>query len=341
MPAAASDAPREPIVDLSVAMPPGPDVVEHAKLAADLGYRRIWLYDSAALYDDIWIWLSRIAEHADIDFGTAVLVPNLRHVMTTAAAITTIEGLAPGRLACGFGTGATARFILNKRGLSWATTRRYLEQLRALLRGEVVEIDGERCQMIHHPRWSKARPIDTPLLLSALGPKGTETTLDMHGHGVVDGLITMADVDVDIPWRIHMTAGTVLDPGESVTDPRVVGALGPWYVVMYHGAWQMYPDAVPHMPAGAEWLAGIDAERPEGERHLAVHEGHVTDVMARDRVLIDAAGEALANTGWVGSRDDIAGRVAQAEAAGTTEIMYTPAGDMAREMRTFAEAVLG
>ena len=67
-----------------------------------------------------------------------VLVPNLRHVMTTASAIATIEGLAPGRLACGFGTGATARWVLNQKALSWATTRRYLEQLRGLLRGEVV-----------------------------------------------------------------------------------------------------------------------------------------------------------------------------------------------------------
>ena len=56
----------------------------------------------------------------------------------------------------------------------WATTRRYLEQLKGLLRGEVVEVDGERCQMIHHPDWAAARPLDVPLLLSAFGPKGKD-----------------------------------------------------------------------------------------------------------------------------------------------------------------------
>ena len=110
----------------------------------DLGYERIWLFDSAALYQDIWVWLALIGEHTDIDLGTAVLVPNLRHVMATASAIATIEGLAPGRLACGFGTGATARWVLGKPALSWGTTRRYFEQLRALLAGRRSRSTGRR-----------------------------------------------------------------------------------------------------------------------------------------------------------------------------------------------------
>jgi len=326
---------------LSVAMPPGPRAVEYAQLAQELGYERFWLYDSAALYDDIWIWLARVAEHTDIDIGTAVLVPNLRHVMTTASAIATIEGLASGRLACGFGTGATARWVLNKKALSWATTRRYLEQLRGLLRGEVVDIDGERCQMIHHPDWARARPIDVPLLLSALGPKGIELVSELHTAEVIDGFIGMADVDIDLPWRVRMTAGTVLDPGETVASERVQDALGPWYVVRYHGVWQSFPDAVSGMPRGEEWLAGIAVERPEGERHLAVHEGHVTNVMPRDRDVLAAAGDALASSGWVGTADEIRAMALASEAAGNTELMYTPAGDIPREMRAFAEAVRG
>src|SRR6476620_876098 len=124
-------------MQLSVGIPPGPRTLEHAQLAQELGYDRVWLYDSAALYEDIWIWMALLAEHTDLQLGTAVLVPNLRHVMTTASAIATVERMAPGRL-----------------------------------RGEVVEVDGERCQMIHHPELASGRPLDTPLLVSALGPKG-------------------------------------------------------------------------------------------------------------------------------------------------------------------------
>ena len=327
-------------MQLSLGMPPGPRTLEYAQLAQQLGYDRVWLFDSAALYEDIWIALAELAEHTDLDLGTAVLVPNLRHVMTTASAIATIERRAPGRLACGFGTGATARWVLNQKALSWATTRRYLEQLHGLLQGEVVEIDGERCQMIHHPDWAAPRPLTTPLLLSALGPKGKAIVEEMHRDGTVDGYIGMADVAVDVPWRVRMTTGTVLDDGESVASARVAEAIGPWYVVRYHGVWQAFPEAMSALPGGEDWLAAITAERPEGERHLAVHEGHVTDVMPRDREVLGLAGDALATAGWVGRPDEIKAMADTAEADGATEILYTPTGDIPRELRAFAEAVL-
>jgi len=328
-------------MQLSLGMPPGPRSVEYAQLAQDLGYDRVWLFDSAALYEDIWITLALVAEHTDIDLGTAVLVPNLRHVMATASAIATIERMAPGRLACGFGTGATARWVLNQKALSWETTRRYLEQLRGLLRGEVVEIDGEQCQMIHHPEWAVARPLDTPLLLSAFGPKGKAVVNEMHRAGMLDGYIGMADIDIEVPWRVRMTSGTVLDPGETAGSDRVVAAMAPWYVVRYHGVWQAFPDAIGNLPGGDEWLAGINAERPEGERHLAVHEGHVTNVMPRDGRVLSLAGDAVATAGWVGTPDEIRAMTAAAEADGATEILYTPTGDFPRELRAFAEAVRG
>lgn len=323
---------------LSVGLPPGPRAVELAKLAEDLGYDRVWLFDSAALYEDVWVWLALVAEHTEIPLGTAVLVPNLRHVMTTAAAIATIEGLAPGRLVCGFGTGATARWVLGKPALSWATTRRYVEQLSALLRGEVVEVDGAMTQMIHHPDLAPARPIAVPLLLSALGPKGKQIASE-----VADGVITIGPADGplrEMDWVIQMINGTVLDSGEDLSTPRVKDALGPWGVLAYHGTWQSAGDAVDNLPLGAEWREAIEAERAEGERHLAVHEGHVTHVTARDRAAIDAAGDLIAGFGWVGDRDDMRARADQAFASGTTELLYTPAGpDVAREMRAFASAV--
>ncbi len=328
-------------MQLSVGIPPGPETLERAQLAQDLGYDRVWLYDSAALYEDIWIWLARLAEHTSIDLGTAVLVPNLRHVMTNASAIATVERMAPGRLSVGFGTGATARWVLNKPPLSWKTTQRYLEQLRGLLRGEVVEVDGERCQMIHHPDLASGRPIDTPLLVSALGPKGKGLVEEMCAAGTIDGYIGMADVDVKAPRRVLMTAGTVLDDGEDMTSERVAGALGPWYVVRYHGVWQAFPDALAGMPGGEAWLAGVNAERPEGERHLAVHEGHVTHVMERDTEVLALAGEALATTGWVGTADEIHQRAIDLAAQGADDLMFTPAGDFEREMRTWVEAVRG
>jgi 5,10-methylenetetrahydromethanopterin reductase len=327
-------------IKLSVGMPPGPQVVEYAQLAHDLGYDRIWLYDSAALYQDVWIWLARIADRTSIKIGTAVLVPNLRHVMTTASAIATIEHLAPGRLACGFGTGATARWVLGQPALTWAATRRYVEQLRSLLAAEVVEIDGAKTQMIHHDELAPPRPIRTPLLLSAIGPKGRQIA-----HEIADGIMTIGGGVDDMDWHVQMTSGTVLDDGEDLESPRAKDALGPWFTVAYHGAWQSSLSqsggaAVDNLPLGAEWRDAIEAERPDGERHLAVHEGHVSHVTPRDRKLVDQAGPLISMMGWVGSAPQIREKAEAAMAAGATELLYTPAGpDVPREMRAWAAAL--
>ena len=73
-----------------------------------MGYERVWVYDSPALYGDVWVALARVAESTDhIGLATGVAVGFLRHVMVTASAIATIEELAPGRLSFAVGTGFT------------------------------------------------------------------------------------------------------------------------------------------------------------------------------------------------------------------------------------------
>ena len=57
---------------ISCGIVPSLDSVEQATLAEELGYDRAWLYDSPALYADIWVTMARIAEHTDrIGLGTA------------------------------------------------------------------------------------------------------------------------------------------------------------------------------------------------------------------------------------------------------------------------------
>ena len=331
-------------MEISIGICPGPDAVRLARLAEELGYRRAWMYDSAALYEDIWINIANVVQATErLDVGTAVLVPNLRHVMTTASAIATIERMAPGRLMVGLGTGFTARMVLGKKALPWRTFREHVETLHALLRGETVTIDGARARMIHMPGLAAERPIDVPLLVSAMGPKGMDITAEMITDGVCAGLIDVAGAEGPYGHHVQMVSGTVLDPGESAASQRAREAIGPWYVVSYHGVWEAFPEALAGMPGGAEWLADVEASAPEGERHLAVHRGHVTHVTDRDRAVLELAPEeALANWGWVGDAADIARRVDEARSRGVVEIMFTPGGpDIDREMRAFAAATIG
>jgi 5,10-methylenetetrahydromethanopterin reductase len=132
----------------------------------------------------------------------------------------------------------------------------------------------------------------------------------------------------------------VLDDGEDIASTRVRETVGPWYVLAYHSTWQAAGAAVDGLPLGAEWRASIEAERPEGERHLAVHEGHATHVMPRDQSALEAAGAGVAGFGWVGAPGDLRERAETAAAAGVTELLYTPSGpDWEREIRTFAAAL--
>ena len=330
-------------MEISIGITPGPDAVRLAQLAEELGYRRAWLYDSAALYEDIWINIANILNAtSNLDVGTAVLVPNLRHVMTTASAIATIERMAPGRLMCGFGTGFTARMVLGKKAISWNSTRHYIEALHTLLQGGVAEVEGEKVQMIHRPGLTADRPIKVPLLLSAMGPKGLEITSELISSGICLGLIGVQALDG--PWghQVLMVSGSVLDEAESAASPRARAAIGPWYVVGYHGFWEAFPEGVDSMPGGAEWLADVETSRLEGERHLTVHEGHVTEVFGRDQKVLDLADEAtLASVGWTGDAASVREKLRHADSTGVKEVLYTPAGpDVEREMRAFASAAL-
>ncbi|MHA7835839.1 MAG: LLM class flavin-dependent oxidoreductase [bacterium] len=321
---------------VSIGVPPGPQARDLAVRAEALGYDRIWLYDSAAIYEDLWIHLGLIAEATErIGLGTAVLVPNLRHVMTTASAIATIDRLAPGRLACAVGTGYTARLVLGRKALPWKTVRRYVEQLRALLRGEVTEIDGRACQMIHRPELAKARPIEVPILLSAFGPKGLAITRE-----IADGWMGFSPPPEPFEQAVQLVNGTVLAPGESANASRVIEAVGPWQAGAYHVTWETAPENLPAIPGGADWLERIESERPEGERHLGVHSGHCTHLNAADRRAFEAWGGEIPWHGWVGPAEDLLARARESAAAGSTEILYTPAGDdLIGQAETFYGAV--
>lgn len=328
-----------PIPKISLGVPPGPLALESIDLAEKLNYHRVWLYDSAAIWEDVWITMGLAAQRTNhIGLGTAVLIPNLRHVMTTASAIATIDRIAPGRLACGFGTGFTGRRVLGQKPLSWSYTKRYIRQLKALLIGEVVEIDGEECQMIHHPAMAAPRPIEVEIILSAFGPKGQEVAREL-----AEGVMTFGKNDGSWDQFLRMVHGTVLRDGESQYSERAIDAAGPWWVVQAHSQWESEGDeALLQWPGGDEYLKQVSVDRPENQRHLAIHEGHCTHLTDRDRILVNGVDGQPSWNGWVGDREDIMQRVEAEAAAGVTELIFNTGGsNPLREIRAFAEAAIG
>jgi 5,10-methylenetetrahydromethanopterin reductase len=324
----------------SCALPPTTDVVAQAELAERLGYRRVWLFDSPALYGDVWVALGRIADHtARIGIGAGVTVPGLRHPMVTASAISSIEDLAPGRLTVGIGTGYTARNTLGRKAATWAETAEYYRLVRALLDGGTVRIDGRPCRMAQLPGLGAPRPVEVPLWLAVSGPKGVTAAKEL----AVPGVIWIGTPTERGNWSetAQLRFGTVLEPGEDHTDPRVIEAAGPGYTAMaVHAVWQRSPLAVDEVPGGKEWRERLEREQPADHAHTLVHEGHLVRLVERDRQIVTAAGPALADFGWTGSADAVRARFGEAADSGVTEVVYVPAGpDIPRELTAFASAV--
>jgi 5,10-methylenetetrahydromethanopterin reductase len=322
-------------MQLSCSFPPGPRVVEHARLAEQLGYARIWLYDSPALYPDVWVQLCRAAERTErIGLGPGVLIPSLRHPMTNAAAIATLAGLAGAeRVVVGVGSGFTGRMAMGQCAMRWRDVAAYVRTLRGLLRGEQVLWEGQPIQMLHTPGFAPPRPLEVPFIIAAGGPKGIAVAREV-GDGVAGGM-PIGGFD----WSIAFAFGTVLADGEDPGAERPLAAAGHGASMLLHyrAEYGLLDTVLPGQ--GRQWLSAYEAV-PAERRHLAMHYGHLVLVNAHDRPYVTGAlltqlGLALSAAGW---RE----RLAQLEAAGATEVAYQPAGpDIARELEAFITAARG
>jgi 5,10-methylenetetrahydromethanopterin reductase len=326
-------------MDISCAFATSSDTPDHVQVAEALGYRRAWLYDSPALYPDVWMVLSRCAERTSrIGLGPGVLVPSLRHPMVNAAATAELADQAPGRVAVAVGSGFTGRFTLGKRPMPWRQVAEYVRCLRALLAGETSEWDGAKIRMMHPPGFGATRPVNVPILIGADGPKGLAVAAEL-GDGVFSAAVPQPDAVEVADWRALLSFGTVLDEGEQLTSARVIDAAGPAAVVMYHAVYERGGAAeVDGLPGGPGWRSAIEAY-PETERHLAIHEGHLVKANPRDEPHVADLIPLVSATSLVGTARQVSERVAGLGELGVTELVYQPAGsDIERELRAFASA---
>src|SRR5258707_9414521 len=160
---------------------------EHIATAERLGYDRAWLFDTPHESPDVWMMLAVAAERTTtIGLGPGVLVPTLRHPMVNASAAAALAALAPGRVAVAFGTGFAGARAMGAAPATWSYVRDYVRAFRGLLSGTRVEWQGARIQMMHPDGYAPERPIDIPILISALGPKGLWVPAEL-----ADGLFTV------------------------------------------------------------------------------------------------------------------------------------------------------
>jgi 5,10-methylenetetrahydromethanopterin reductase len=217
--------------------------------------------------------------------------------------------------------------------MPWKRVEAWIGQLRRLLRGEIVEIDGQPVKMMHPEGFAPARPIETPILVAASGPRGQAIAREL-GLGVM----TLGDPSGELGECAVVRSGTVLEESESFDSPRVFEALATSIALIYHSIYEAQGEAVDALPGGGAWRRAVEAF-PAEVRHLHVHEGHCVAVPAYERPLLEPSVGAMTLSGRA---EELRERVAALESAGMTELVYSPAGpDIPREMRAMAQAVRG
>jgi 5,10-methylenetetrahydromethanopterin reductase len=315
-------------MDISCAFATSMSTPGHVAAAEQIGYRRAWLYDSPALYPEVFMTLARCAERTStIGLGTGVLIPSLRHPMTTAASIAALADLAPGRVEIGVGSGFTGRYTLGQKPLPWARVAEYIRVVQALLRGDQAEWEGATIQMLHPDGFGAARPVEVPWIVGCEGPKGQAVAKEVGGGAF--SLFPIAGFD----RMVQLAFGTILDEGEAPDSEHALNAAGHAAAVILHGS---YERGIPVDPA---WTAEMEAI-PVGVRHLATHDRHLISLTERDRPYV--TGELISAFTNTGTAAEVRDRIAAARDRGVTEIAYQPAGsDIPSELARFHEAVAG
>ncbi len=285
----------------SIALASEVDSWQWVKRAEELGFHAAWFYDTQLLNPDVFICMALAAKETQrIRLGTGVVVPSNRIEPVTANALVSLNKLAPGRIDFGVGTGFTARRTMGLGAISLAKTGTYVERVRALTRGEMVEWDFEghdRKIRFLNPELGLINVEDEiPVWLSAFGPKSQQLTaalgagwLNFTGMGnAVSSLEAMRATwiaqghEAGALNSALFFLGAVLEGKDETADnEKLFKQAGPGAAVTMHnfsdeggamgGAQLQGPLADLH----AEYMKIHAGYEPEDAKYLSNHRGHL------------------------------------------------------------------
>lgn len=338
-------------MDLGVCVASHIGDTDYVVRAEALGYTHAWLADSQMLWSDCYATLALVAHKTSrINIGTGVAVSGTRPAPVNAAAIATINALAPGRTFFGVGAGNTARRVMGLPPQRIKDFERYLQQIVPLLKGEEALLPNGQDQAlpIRHIMPDKgfvnfADPI--PLYVSGFGPKSLALA-GQYGDGAVLALVgdpgAMSSVwhmmqtgarqagrDIAPNAEFYTTALTtmvVLDEGEAVDSPRVKSECGAMAMATVHYAYDQFRN-FGHQPPNA--LAGVWEDYtkllegyPSERRHQRIHAGHNCWVLEEEEQFLTP--QVLAASSMIGTQSQLVEQIQQLSAVGLEQIMILP-----------------
>ena len=157
------------------------EVIQWAKRAEELGYARVGIADSAALYREPWVIASLVAQNTrHVTVGTWVTNPITRHPVITASAAATVDELAPGRVVIGIATGDSSVYNLGYKAARVVELKEYVQTVRKLLEQGEAEYQNRRVRL----PWAKRR---IPIYVAAHGRRSLRLAAQV-ADGVIVGL---------------------------------------------------------------------------------------------------------------------------------------------------------
>jgi 5,10-methylenetetrahydromethanopterin reductase len=227
-----------------------------AQRAEELGFTHAWFFDTQMITGDCFVAMAAAAlKTSRIRLGTGVLVPSNRIAAVTANAFATLNGLAPGRIDFGVGTGFSARRAMGLNAVKLAEMEEYIRVVYGLLNNETIEtpIEGKRRKIrFLNPEIgliNTKHPI--PLHISAYGPRSQALTARLNAGwksfisdvpgalSVYEGMQQSWKAAGRNPGDLYATAwtcGCVLGDGEPADSPRAMAQAGPRAAVLLHRA---------------------------------------------------------------------------------------------------------
>jgi len=313
--------------------------------AESLGFDSVWVTDSQMLFSDCYAVLALAATQTSrLRLGPGTAICGTRIPPVHAAAVATLNRLAPGRIHLGIGTGNTAMRTMGQRPMRIADYAEYLRVLSALLRGEVVDYTYNGVTrpikiLMHDKEYMNLEP-KIPLYVSGFGPRAMELA-GRYGDGLVFAIpprgVPVAEAlgharrgaagagrAFDRFRNCALTNIALLEPGEAVDSERVIGTLGPNVMAtvyyFYDEERERGVDPPPFLrPMWKQYCALVEKTPPE-HRHFRTQEFHYTHLHPGEAELIDA--DLIRATCLVGSADEVTEQIRELERQGLQELMF-------------------
>jgi 5,10-methylenetetrahydromethanopterin reductase len=300
------------------------------------GIAMIGCGDSQALYHEQFIRTALAAEHTrQARVGTWITNPITRHPAVTAAAITTVDDIAPGRTFLGVGTGDSTVYNAGLRPARLETLARFVRTLRALHQEGTSTWHGKPCSLT----WAKRR---LPIGMAVSGPRALrlageladivwvclglqEDHIALAKHYLQEGAQAAGRTldDLDLWWVAQCN---VADSREAAVAP-----IKPYLASLGHIAFRFSLEGKAVPPRYREPVQEL-ARRYQPIRHF--DNAGLTDELGLTDYLTDRFAIA-------GSVDACVQQIQHLESLGVTQLFfYTALPEKQRLFRHLAEAIM-